>query len=52
MPYPRLACGIQPRQSALQGTAQVAECVPSGYACSRGPSAGDARARVDVCVFQ
>jgi hypothetical protein len=52
MPDPRLACGIQPRQSALQGTGRVAECVPLGYACSRDPSAGDARARVDAVVFQ
>jgi hypothetical protein len=52
MPYPRLACGIRPRQSALQGTGQVAGCVPLGYACSRGPSAGDVRAHVYACVFQ
>ena len=51
-PDPRLACGIQPRQSGLQGTGLVVECEPLGYACSRGPSAGDARARVDAYVTQ
>ncbi len=49
---PRLACGIQPRQSALQGTGQAAEYVSSGCACNRDPSAGDVRAHVDVFVFQ
>ena len=49
---PRLVCGIQPRQSGLQGIGRVSECEPSGYACSRGLSAGDARAHVDAYVFQ
>src|SRR6266403_464003 len=49
---PHLACGIQPRQSALQGTGQAAECVSSDCVCSRDPSAGDVRAHVDVFVFQ
>lgn len=52
MPDPRPACGIQPRQNALQGRGQAAECAPSGYACSRDLSAGDARARVDAIVLQ
>ena len=52
MPYPRLACGIRPRQSVLQEIGRVAESVPLGYECSRGPSADDAHAHVDACVFQ
>jgi hypothetical protein len=51
-PVPRLACGIQLRRSALQGTGQAAECVSSDCACNHDPSADDAHAHVDVSVFR